>query len=162
WQRCNDCRLACLSGSMQAGLDRANLASRNDPADYGSLPVIVKRNQSPTAIVQFQCRIGQCMWNVEWRRTELRTNRTDTHRLWSTSPNNKAANHHVVTRLHKAPSADVTQRHSIQVITDNIQIDSFRRCRGDIGRLPGAGKSILHIWTWLRARIAQPLHEIAV
>ena len=81
WQVCNDRRLTSLCRSMPAVLDRANLASVDDPANYRGLPVIIRRNQRPSAVVQFQCRIGQGIRNVKWRRTQLGTNRTDNHRL---------------------------------------------------------------------------------
>src|SRR5438105_898945 len=58
WQRNNDGRLACLSRSMPAVLDRADLVAGDDSADYRCLPVIVRSNQRPCAIMQFQCRIS--------------------------------------------------------------------------------------------------------
>ena len=39
---------------------------------------------------------------------ELRTNGTYNHSLWFSPLNNETANHHVVTRLHKAASANIT------------------------------------------------------
>ena len=42
---------------MPAILDCANLVAGNDPADYGSLPVVIRSNQRPCPVVQFQCRI---------------------------------------------------------------------------------------------------------
>src|SRR5437773_772139 len=44
WQRSNDRRLAWLSRSMPAVLDRADLVAGDDPADYRSLPVIIRSN----------------------------------------------------------------------------------------------------------------------
>src|SRR5437773_1069185 len=43
-QRRDDCRLAWLSRSTPAVLDRANLVAGDDPADYRSLPVVVRGN----------------------------------------------------------------------------------------------------------------------
>src|SRR5215831_10685193 len=51
-QRCNDRRLAWLSRSMPAVLDRADLISGDNAADHRSLPVVISSNQSPRAIVQ--------------------------------------------------------------------------------------------------------------
>ena len=92
---------------MAAVLDVADLIAGDNPADYRSLPVIIRGNQSSCAVVQFQCRISQCIGNIIWRCTELRTNGTNNHPLWSGPLNNETANHHVVARLHKAASTDV-------------------------------------------------------
>ena len=43
-QRRNDRRLAWLSRSMPAVLDRANLIAGDNPADYRSLPVVIRGN----------------------------------------------------------------------------------------------------------------------
>ena len=53
-----------VSRSVPAVLDVANLVAGDNSADDRSLPVIVRGNQSPSAIVQFQCRIGQCIGNA--------------------------------------------------------------------------------------------------
>ena len=53
---------------MPAVLNSADLISGNDAAYYRGLPVIVRSNQSPNAVVQLQRRIGQCIGNVIWRR----------------------------------------------------------------------------------------------
>jgi hypothetical protein len=39
-------------GTVPVVLDSADLVSSNDAADYRSLPVLIKRNQSPCAVVQ--------------------------------------------------------------------------------------------------------------
>ena len=52
---------------MPAVLDRADLVASDNPADYRSLPVIIRGNQSSGAVVQFQCRISQCIGNTKWR-----------------------------------------------------------------------------------------------
>ena len=48
-----------------------------------------------------------------------------------------------------------------QVVTDDIEVDAFRRCRRDIGILARTTERILHVWIWLRARIAKPITKIA-
>ena len=46
---------------------------------------------------------------MDWERHigELRANGAHNHSLWLRPLNNETANHHVVTRLHKAASANV-------------------------------------------------------
>src|SRR5207245_3268127 len=61
WESCNDRRLAWLSRGMPAVLDSADLVSSDDAADYCMLPVIIRANQCLSAVVQFQCRISQCI-----------------------------------------------------------------------------------------------------
>ncbi len=90
---------------MPAGLDPDDLAGRDNPADDCMLPVIIRGNQSASAIVQFQRRISECIGNAISR--ELRTNGTHDDPLWLGSLNNESGNHYVVARLNKAPSADV-------------------------------------------------------
>src|SRR6516165_2144461 len=94
WQRSNDGRLAWLSRSMPTVLDRANLVGGDDPGDYGSLPVVIRGNQRPCTVMQFQCRISQYIGNP--KRSELRTNGTQNHRLCLAALDNEPANHHVV------------------------------------------------------------------
>src|SRR5207253_8268021 len=84
---------------MAAVLNIVDLVLGDDPADDGSLPVIIGANQSPIAIVQFQCRISQRIWNTIL--TELGANGADNHSLWSASLHDETANQHVVARLHK-------------------------------------------------------------
>ena len=71
------------------------------------LPVIIRGNQSSSAVVQLQCRISQCIGNTVL--SELRTNGANNYPLWFSPLNNEPANHHVVARLHKAASTDVAQ-----------------------------------------------------
>src|SRR5204862_336394 len=106
-QCCDDRRLAWLSRSMQAVLNRTDLTAGDNAADHRSLPVVIRGNQSPCAVVQFQCRISQCIGNIIWRRNKLGTNGTNNHRLWSGPLHNETANHHVVASLNKAPSANI-------------------------------------------------------
>ena len=68
-------------------------------------PVIIRGNQSSRAVVQFQCRISQCIGNAIL--SKLRANGAHNHPLWFSPLNNETANHHVVTRLHKAASTNV-------------------------------------------------------
>src|SRR6476659_5049362 len=49
-QHSNDGRLAWLSRSMPTVLDRANLVGGDDPADYRSLPVVIRGNQRPCTV----------------------------------------------------------------------------------------------------------------
>src|SRR5882762_9700987 len=92
---------------MPTVLDLGDLIGGDNPADDRSLPVIIRGNQSPCTVVQLQCGISQYIGNAKW--SELRTNATYDHRLWSGPLNNEPANHHVSARLNKAPSTDVTE-----------------------------------------------------
>src|SRR6266567_1119816 len=49
-----------------------------------------------------------------------------------------------------------------KVVTDHVEIDSLRRCSGDVGRLACATKRILHVRMRLRASLAQPITEVAI
>jgi hypothetical protein len=49
---------------------------------------------------------------------------------------------------------------SHQVITDNVEVDAFRRRRRDVGRLSGANNRILRIRMRLGTRGAQPITKI--
>src|SRR6266446_4625811 len=44
-----------------------------------------------------------------------------------------------------------------QVVTNDVEIDAFRRCNGDVGRLAWATKCILDVRVCLRAGRAQPI-----
>src|SRR5262249_5702450 len=105
WKVCNDRGFPRVPRRQPAVHDILHLILSDDPADYGSLPVIIRSNQGSVAIVQFQCWVGQWIGNAKL--TELRANRTNNHSLWCSALNNEATNHHVVTYLHKAASADV-------------------------------------------------------
>src|SRR6266566_4479030 len=144
---------------MAAVLDRANLVASDNAADYRSPPVIIRGNQSPCAIVQFQCRISQCVGNAML--SELRTDSTHNDRLWTCPFNDEPANHHVVASLNERASTDVAQCYSIQVVTYDIEVDAFRRCSRNVRRLSGATERILDIRMRLWARGAQPITEIA-
>ena len=61
---------------------------------------------APDHVVQFQGGISQC---IGIYMGELRAYGTDDHLLSARSLNDKAANHDVVTSLHKAASADVAK-----------------------------------------------------
>src|SRR5881394_3977953 len=105
WQVSNHRRFARVARSVAAVLNILDLILGDDPADDGRLPVIIGGNQSSIAIVQFQYRIGQWIGNAIL--TELRPNGSNNHTLWCCPLNNESANHHVVSCLHKAASADV-------------------------------------------------------
>ena len=105
WQLRNDGRLPAIARSVAAVEDVAHLAGGNDPADYRRSPIIVRGNQSSCAVVQLQCRIGECIGNAIW--DELRTNSTHNYPLWSGPLNNETANDHVVACLHEGARADV-------------------------------------------------------
>src|SRR6266481_3321683 len=67
WQLRDNCRLPYVARSVAAVHDVVILACGDNPADYRNLPVIIRGNQSPSAVVQFQCRISQCIRNVKRR-----------------------------------------------------------------------------------------------
>ena len=90
-----------------AVLDLTALIAGDDPADLRSLPIIISGNQCPSAVVQFQGRISQCVGNPIL--SELRANSTHNHPLWLSSSDNESPNHHIVTRLHKGASTDVAE-----------------------------------------------------
>src|SRR5207245_9969232 len=92
---------------MAAVLDFLHLIVGNDPADDGSLPVIIRGNQSASAIVQFQCWILQWIGNTVL--TELRANGADNYPLWGRACNDEPTNHHVIARLHKRTCGNTTK-----------------------------------------------------
>ena len=83
----------------------ADLIAGYDSADYRMLPVIIRSNQSSSAVMQFQRRISQCIGNTIV--AELRANGAQNYPLWLTPLNNETANHHVVTSLDITARADV-------------------------------------------------------
>src|SRR5438477_4305367 len=83
-------RLRWVSWSMPAGLNSGDLAGCDNATDYRMLPIIVRGNQSSCAIVQFQGGIRQCIGNIIWRRSELRTYGTNNHSLGAHSLNDEA------------------------------------------------------------------------
>ena len=58
WQRRNDRRLAWLSRSKPAVLDRADLVAGDDPSGYRCLPVIIRSEEIGVAIEQPNERVG--------------------------------------------------------------------------------------------------------
>src|SRR5207244_260493 len=84
-----------------------DLIASDDAVDYRMLPVVVRGNQSPVGIVQFQCWISQGIRNAKL--AELRTNRTQNHTFCLIPAYNETANHHVVGSLYKAAGTDVAQ-----------------------------------------------------
>ena len=72
-----------IARSVAAVPNIADLVPCDDPADYRMLPVIIRGNQRSRAVVQFQCRISQCIGNVIWRCTELRANGANNDSLWA-------------------------------------------------------------------------------
>src|SRR5437667_120088 len=80
WQVCDDCGFSHIPRGVTSVLNILDLVLGDNPADDRSLPVIVGGNQSSTAIMQFQCRIGQWIWNAIL--TELRANSANNHSLW--------------------------------------------------------------------------------
>ena len=79
WQVCDNRRFPPVPGSMAAVLNILDLIAGDDPADDCLLPVVVRGNQSPIGIVQFQCWIAHRVWNSEL--TELRAYCTQNHPL---------------------------------------------------------------------------------
>src|SRR4029079_3663195 len=110
-----------VSRSMAAVPDIASLIAGDNPTDYRLLPVIIRGNQSSAAIVQLQGGITQCIGNAIL--SELRAYGANNHPLWFGALDNKAANHYVVARLHKAASANVGQdcSHSAKLKRANVR-----------------------------------------
>src|SRR5205823_787408 len=104
-QICYDRRLTCRSRSVATVLNRVNLISGDNPAEYRRLPVIIASNQCSAFVVQFQRRISQRIGDPKMR--ELRANGTNDHSLWPSALNNETANHHVLARLNKGAARDV-------------------------------------------------------
>ena len=90
---------------MAAVLNRLDLIASNNPADDRGLPIIIAANQSPVAIVQFQCRISQGIRNTIL--AELRANGTYDHVLWLRALYDEPANHHVVASLNETTSTNI-------------------------------------------------------
>src|SRR5438105_711642 len=80
WQICYNRRFPSVTRSVTAVLNFLHLIVCDDPADDGSLPVIIAANQSASPIVQFHCGILQWIGNTVL--TELRANSADNHSLW--------------------------------------------------------------------------------
>src|SRR5437764_13794987 len=99
-QVCNNCRLACCSWNVATVLNRVNLISGDNPAEYRRLPVIIASNQCSAFVVQFQRRISQRIGDPKMR--ELRANGTNDHSLWPSVVNNETAIHHVLARLNNS------------------------------------------------------------
>src|SRR5438034_978354 len=77
WQICDDSRFPSVTRSVTAVLDFLHLVVGDNSADDSSLPVIIRGNQSSSAIVQFQRWILQWIGNAKL--TELRANGADNH-----------------------------------------------------------------------------------
>ena len=92
---------------MTAVLNVLDLAAGNDAADYRLLPMVVRGNQRPGAIVQFQCRISQEIRNAML--AKLRANGTYDHVLWLRPLDDETTNHHVVAGLNKTTSTNIAQ-----------------------------------------------------
>src|SRR5215471_709754 len=105
-QVCNNRRLASRSRRVAAVLNIADLTAGDNPSDNRHLPVIIGSDQCSVPVVQFQCRISQHIGDPKLR--ELRANGANDHSLCPTALNNKTPNHHMLTRLYKTTSADVT------------------------------------------------------
>src|SRR6266404_5775522 len=104
WQCCDNRRLAWVCWSMAAVPDVLNLIAGDNPTNYRGHPVIVRRNQSASAVVQLQRWISQ--WIGHPKLAELRAYGAQNYLLWLCPLNNKTANHHVIARLHKGASTD--------------------------------------------------------
>src|SRR5262249_35205901 len=99
WQVCNDCRLPSVSRSVAAVLNLLNLIVGDNAANDRSLPVIIGANQSSGAVMQFQCRISQRIWNTIL--AELRANGANDHALCAGALDDEPPDDHVVARLDK-------------------------------------------------------------
>ena len=84
---------------MAAVPDVLNLIAGDNPTNYRGHPVIVRRNQSPCAVMQLKRRINQRIGHAML--AELRANGAQDHPLWLCPLNNETPNHHIVVRLHK-------------------------------------------------------------
>src|SRR5205814_9816153 len=97
---CDDRRFARVRRSVTAVLNVLYLIAGDDSANDRLLPVVVRGNQSPVVIVQFQCWISQGIRNAI--HSELRANGTYDDVLWLSPLYDEPANHHVITSLNKA------------------------------------------------------------
>src|SRR6266545_4299218 len=107
WQVCDNRRFPRIPRSVTAVLNLLDLIAGDDPADDRSPPIVVRGNQSPIAIVQFQCWISHCVWNSEL--AEFRPNRAQNHPLSLSPSYNKTTNHHVIARLNKTAGTEIAQ-----------------------------------------------------
>ena len=94
--------------SVAAVLNISYLVASDNAADYRMLPVIIRADQCSGCVVQFQSGISQWI-----RNTKVSASSGPIARIMTLfgprSLNDKAANHHVVTSLHKAASADIAE-----------------------------------------------------
>src|SRR6266404_3835404 len=105
WQVCIDRRLAWLRRSMPAALNIHDLVLGDNSADYRSLPVIVRGNQSTAAVVQFQLRISQYVLNAVL--SQLWTNGAHDYPLRSAPLDDEPSDHHVIAIQNNAATANV-------------------------------------------------------
>ena len=80
WQFCDDCRFPSVARSVAAVPDIAYLVAGDDSADDRVPPVIIRGNQSSSAVVQFQRRISQNIGNAIL--TEFRANGANNDSFW--------------------------------------------------------------------------------
>src|SRR6266480_7446875 len=104
-QICDDRRLPTVARSVAAVPNSLRLIAGDYPADDCMQPVIIRGNQSSSAIVQLQGRIIQCIGNSVL--SKLRPNGAYDHSLRFSPRNDEPADHHIVTRLHKGAGTDV-------------------------------------------------------
>src|SRR5882724_2808820 len=107
WQCCDNRRLPWVCWSIAAVPDVLNLIAGDYPADDRMPPVIVRGDQSPSAIMQLQRWIRQ--WSGHAKLAELGANGPHNHPFWLSPLNNETAYHYIVAGLHKAASANVAQ-----------------------------------------------------
>src|SRR5437762_509535 len=119
---CDDRRFARVPRSVVAVLNVLHLIAGDNSANDRMLPVVVRGNQSPGAIAQFQCRISHWIRNAIL--AELRADSTHDHVLWLSPLYDEPANHHVVASLHKAAGTDVAQIRRRAVELNPIEIRS--------------------------------------
>src|SRR5438477_225499 len=106
-QICDDRRLPTVARSVAAVPNSLRLIAGDYPADDCMQPVIIRGNQSSSAIVQLQGRIIQCIGNSVL--SKLRPNGANNYLLRLGPLDNEAANHHVVTCLNKGASRNVSE-----------------------------------------------------
>src|SRR4029077_20194436 len=63
-QVCDDRGFQLVTGSVAAGLDVTDLIGSDDSTDDCRSPVVIRSNQRSRSVMQFQCRISQCIGNA--------------------------------------------------------------------------------------------------
>src|SRR6478672_8579465 len=99
WKARDDRRFPRVPWGVAAVLNVLDLGLGGDAADYRMLPIVIRGNQSPGAIVQFQRQIRHEIRAAML--AELRANGTYAHVLGLIPLEDDPANHHVIAGLNK-------------------------------------------------------------